>query len=198
MAKDERTIEALFDETRTFPPQPAFAAHAVANDPTVYEQAAADYQGWWAEQASTLEWFTPWDTVLEWELPFAKWFIGGKLNVSANCLDRHVRAGGGDKIAYYFEGEPGDKRQVTYQELLHEVCRFANALRDLGIGKGDRVAIYMPMIVELPVAMLACARIGAIHSVVFGGFSAEALSGRIQDGTAKALITADGGYRRLR
>ncbi|MGZ4127320.1 MAG: acetate--CoA ligase, partial [Actinomycetota bacterium] len=138
----------------------------------------------------------PWERVLEWELPFAKWFVGGRLNVSVNCLDRHVAAGGGDKIAYFFEGEPGDRRTITYAELLDEVCRFGNALRALGIQKGDRIAIYMPMIPELPVAMLACARIGAVHSVVFGGFSADALAGRIQDAEARLLVTADGGWRR--
>ena len=192
----ERTIEALFDERRTFPPPSEFAESAGANDPRIYERAAADFEGFWAEQAGLLEWIKPWTTVLEWELPFAKWFVGGALNVSVNCLDRHVRAGGGDKIAYYFEGEPGDRRTLTYAELLAEVCRFANALRALGIRKGDRVAIYMPMIPELPIAMLACARIGAAHSVVFGGFSADALAGRIQDAGARLLITADGGWRR--
>ncbi|HVL33250.1 MAG TPA: acetate--CoA ligase, partial [Actinomycetota bacterium] len=148
------------------------------------------------EQASMLHWSKPWDQVLDWNLPFAKWFVGGRLNVSVNCLDRHVEAGGGEKVAYFFEGEPGDRRTVTYARLLEDVCRLGNALRALGIGKGDRVAIYMPMIPELPVAMLACARIGAIHSVVFGGFSSDALADRIQDAGAKALITADGGYRR--
>jgi acetyl-CoA synthetase len=192
----ERTIEALFDEKRTFPPPEELAATANASDPAIYERATADAEGFWAEQAGLLDWTTPWTTVLEWDLPFAKWFVGGRLNVSVNCLDRHVSAGGGDKIAYYFEGEPGDRRTISYQELLAEVCRFANALRALGINKGDRVAIYMPMIPELPVAMLACARIGAVHSVVFGGFSSDALSGRIQDAEARLLITADGGWRR--
>ena len=192
----ERTIEALFDERRTFPPPPAFAAKANANDPDIYARAAQDPEGFWAEQAGLLEWTTPWHTVLEWDLPFAKWFVGGTLNVSVNCLDRHVASGGGDKVAYYFEGEPGDRRTLTYAELLAEVCRFGNALRALGIKKGDRVAIYMPMVPELPVAMLACARIGAVHSVVFGGFSSDALAGRIQDAEARLLITADGGWRR--
>src|SRR3989442_1146156 len=148
----ERTIEALFDERRTFPPPPEFAKNANANDPGIYARAAADFEDFWAEQAGLLEWSNPWTTVLEWELPFAKWFVGGTLNVSVNCLDRHVRAGGGDKIAYHFEGEPGDRRTLTYAELLAEVSRFANALRALGIHKGDRVAIYMPMIPELPIA----------------------------------------------
>jgi acetyl-CoA synthetase len=195
MASD-RAIETLFEERRTIPPSPGFAKNANARDAAIYARAAEDPEGFWAEQAGLLEWTTPWHTVLEWELPFAKWFVGGTLNVSVNCLDRHVRAGGGGKIAYYFEGEPGDRKTLTYAQLLAEVCRFANALRALGIRKGDRVAIYMPMIPELPVAMLACARIGAAHSVVFGGFSADALSGRIQDAGARLLITADGGWRR--
>jgi len=195
MASD-RAIETLFEERRTFPPSPDFAKNASAHDPAIYVRASEDPEGFWAEQAGLLEWTRPWHTVLDWELPFAKWFVGGTLNVSVNCLDRHVRAGGGDKIAYFFEGEPGDRRTLTYAQLLAEVCRFANALRALGIRKGDRVAIYMPMIPELPVAMLACARIGAAHSVVFGGFSSDALSGRIQDAGARLLITADGGWRR--
>jgi acetyl-CoA synthetase len=143
-------------------------------------------------------WFEPFDAVLEWQLPFAKWFVGGKLNVAYNCLDRHVEAGRGDRVAYHFEGEPGDTRTITYAELLDEVCRCANALHSLGVERGDRVAIYMPMIPELPVAMLACARIGAVHSVVFGGFSADALRDRIEDAEARVLITADGGWRRGR
>ncbi|MGZ4139857.1 MAG: acetate--CoA ligase [Actinomycetota bacterium] len=193
---EERTIEALFDERRTFAPHARLAQSANANDPAIYDRAATDFEDFWAEQARLLDWFRPWERVLEWELPFAKWFVGGRLNVSVNCLDRHVAAGGGDKIAYFFEGEPGDRRTITYAELLDEVCRFGNALRALGIQKGDRIAIYMPMIPELPVAMLACARIGAVHSVVFGGFSADALAGRIQDAEARLLVTADGGWRR--
>ncbi|MGZ4142064.1 MAG: acetate--CoA ligase [Actinomycetota bacterium] len=193
---EERTIEALFDERRTFAPHARLAQSANANDPAIYDRAATDFEDFWAEQARLLDWFRPWERVLEWELPFAKWFVGGRLNVSVNCLDRHVAAGGGDKIAYFFEGEPGDRRAITYAELLDEVCRFGNALRALGIQKGDRIAIYMPMIPELPVAMLACARIGAVHSVVFGGFSADALAGRIQDAEARLLVTADGGWRR--
>jgi len=193
---EERTIEALLEERRSFPPPPAFAAHANATDPAIYERADADPKGWWAEQAATLEWSRPWDAVLHWDEPFARWFDGGRLNVSVNCLDRHVRAGGGDKIAYHFEGEPGDRRTITYADLLAEVSRFANALRALGIRKGDRVAIYLPMVPELPIAMLACARIGAAHSVVFGGFSADALADRINDAGARMLVTADGGWRR--
>src|SRR5207248_3130100 len=141
-------------------------------------------------------WFDDFGTVLEWDLPFAKWFIGGTLNVSYNCLDRHVAAGLGDKVAYHWEGEPGDTRTITYADLLDEVQRFANVLKGLGVKRGDRVAIYMPMIPELPVAMLACTRVGAAHSVVFGGFSSDALRDRINDAEAKVLITSDGGYRR--
>ena len=190
------TIEALMQEGRTFPPPPAFAARATITDEGIYARADADYEAYWAEQAAHLDWFTPWRKVLEWNEPFAKWFVGGTLNVSYNCLDRHVQAGRGDRVAYHWEGEPGDTRTITYQELLDEVSRCANALKSLGIGRGDRVAIYMPMIPELPIAMLACARLGAPHTVVFGGFSAEALSSRINDAEAKVLITADGGYRK--
>src|SRR5690606_37719323 len=141
-------------------------------------------------------WTKDFDTTLEWDLPFAKWFVGGQLNVSENCLDRHLEAGRGDRIAYHWEGEPGDTRTITYAELHEEVCRFANALLGLGVTKGDRVAIYMPMIPELPVAMLACARIGAVHSVIFGGFSPDSIIDRVNDGEAKVVITADGGFRK--
>lgn len=196
MSEVEATIEALLSEGRVFPPPPGFTADAVANDPSIYERAAADPEAFWAEQAEKLAWSKPWDTVMDWQPPWVKWFEGGQLNASYNCLDRHVEAGGGDKVAYYWEGEPGEKRTISYAELLDEVCRFANALKALGVRRGDRVAIYLGMIPELPVAMLACARIGAPHSVVFGGFSAEALKDRINDAEAKVLITADGGYRR--
>ncbi|WP_428847048.1 acetate--CoA ligase [Rhizohabitans arisaemae] len=185
----------MLHETRRFPPPAELAADAnVKAD--AYDEAATDRLGFWERAADRLDWTQRWDTTLEWNPPFAKWFIGGKLNVAYNCVDRHVEAGRGDKIAYYWEGEPGDTREITYGDLLTEVSKAANALTELGVGKGDRVAIYMPMIPELPIAMLACARIGAIHSVVFGGFSADALRGRINDGTAKLVITADGGYRR--
>ena len=190
------TIEALYAEDRTFPPPPGFAARANYADPNIYEQAEADPEAFWAGQAEALDWFKPWDTVLEWEPPFAKWFLGGELNASFNCLDRHVAAGKGDKVAFHWEGEPGDTTSITYAELLREVGKCANALKELGVGRGDRVAIYMPMILELPTAMLACARIGAAHNVVFGGFSSEALRDRINDSEAKLVITADGGYRR--
>jgi acetyl-CoA synthetase len=190
-----QAIEALYEENRTFPPSPEFAAQANAQ-PGIYEQADADYQAYWASWARKLEWSKPFTTVLEWNQPFARWFGDGELNVSVNCLDRHVRAGRGTKIAYYYEGEPGDRWTITYQQLLDDVCRFANGLRKLGIRKGDRVAIYMPMIPELPVAMLACARIGAVHSVIFGGFSPDSIVGRVNDSQCVALITADAGWRR--
>jgi acetyl-CoA synthetase len=196
MSDVERTIEALLSEQRIFEPPEEFRARAVVNDPSIYERAEADHEAFWAEQASRLSWFEPWNTVMEWNPPWVKWFLGGKLNVSYNCLDRHVEAGGGDKVAFYWEGEPAERRAITYRELLEEVCRFANALKSLGVRKGDRVNIYLGMVPELPIAMLACARIGAPHSVVFGGFSAEALKDRINDAEAKVLITADGGYRR--
>jgi acetyl-CoA synthetase len=189
-------IEAYYLEDRTFPPPEDFVAGALVTDDSLYARANEDWEGFWAEQAATLDWFKPWDTVLDWDLPFAKWFVGGTLNVSYNCLDRHVEAGRGDRVAYHWEGEPGDTRTITYADLLSDVCRFANVLKSLGVKRGDRVAIYMPMIPELPVAMLACTRIGAAHSVVFGGFSADALKGRINDAEARVLITADGGNRK--
>jgi acetyl-CoA synthetase len=189
-------IETLLDEQRSFPSPPAFREHAQVRDNTVYEQARKDREGYWAEWARQLEWMRPWDRVLEWQPPHAKWFVGGKLNASANCLDRHVRAGRGDRVALIWEGEPGEVRKLSYAEMLAQVSRCANALKSLGVAKGDRVAIYMPMVPEVAVAMLACARIGAPHTVVFGGFSAESLRDRINDAAAKVLITADGGYRR--
>src|SRR4051794_3653887 len=192
----DHAIEALLSETRTFPPSPEFRSNAVLKDPGIYQRAADDPAGFWAEQAESLSWYRKWDKVLEWKPHFAEWFVGGELNVSYNCLDRHVEAGRGDKIAYYWEGEPGDRLQITYKELLDKVCQCANALRELGIKRGDRIAIYMPMIPELPIAMLACARIGARHNVVFGGFSAASLSDRINDSQARLVITSDGGYRR--
>lgn len=195
-AAPSATIEALYAEDRTFPPSPAFVGAANLSDPEVYKRANADPEAFWAEQAESLSWYTRWDTVLDWDPPFAQWFGGGTLNVAYNCIDRHVEAGKGDKVAFHWEGEPGDSRSITYSELLVEVSRTANALKELGVQKGDRVAIYMPMILELPIALLACARIGAPHTVVFGGFSAEALRSRINDAACKLVITADGGYRR--
>ncbi len=197
MSVDQRPeIEALYGEGQAFPPDPAFSAQANATA-DLYEQAERDPEGFWARIArERISWSKPFDTTLEWDLPFAKWFGGGELNVSYNCIDRHVENGLGDKVAYHWIGEPGDTRTITYADLHREVQKTANALKELGIEKGDRVAIYMPMIPELPIAMLACARIGAPHTVVFGGFSAEALSGRINDSQAKLVITADGGWRR--
>jgi acetyl-CoA synthetase len=196
MSIDPGLLDDLLREDRRFPPPPDFTAGAVAGDPEVYERAAADPEAYWADCAERLDWFEPWDRVLEWTPPHAKWFVGGRLNVSYNCLDRHVAAGRGDRAALMWEGEPGDRRTYTYSELLEEVSRFANALEKLGVGRGDRVTIYLPMIPEAAIAMLSCARIGAIHSVVFGGFSPESLSDRNNDAQAKVLITADGGWRR--
>lgn len=192
----QETLANLLSEDRTFPPSAEFAAQANVTA-AAYEEAAADRLAFWERQARRLDWSKDWDRVLDWDdPPFAKWFTGGELNVAANCLDRHVDAGLGDRVAIHFEGEPGDSRAVTYAELLDEVKRAANTLTDLGVGAGDRVVIYMPMIPEAAVAMLACARIGAPHSVVFGGFSVDALSSRIDDAGAKLVICADGGFRK--
>lgn len=196
METEEHGESGSSDEADLFPPPASLAANAVVRDPQVYARAAADREAYWAEQALRLDWFTLWHTVLAWEEPYARWFVGGTLNVAYNLLDRHVEGGRGDKVAYYWEGEPGDRRTLTYREMLREVCRLANTLRLLGVRRGDRVAIYLPMIPELPIAMLACARIGAIHTVVFAGFSAEALADRIDDAAARVLITADGGHRK--
>jgi acetyl-CoA synthetase len=189
------SLENLGTENRKFPPTPEFAAAANAKA-DMYGEAKADRLAFWEKQAHALHWDEPWTQVLDWKRPFAKWFIGGKLNASYNCLDRHVIEGRGDRVAFIFEGEPGDSRTYTYAQLLIEVKKTANALIELGVKDGDRVAIYMPMIPEAAIAMLACARIGAPHSVVFGGFSADALLSRIQDADAKIVITADGGYRK--
>ena len=190
-------IEDYLVEDRKFPPPAGFKEHSLAAGPFLYDEADTDYQGFWARQAADLlTWANDWETICDWQLPFAKWFIGGSLNVAYNCLDRHVEAGRGDKVAFHWEGEPGDTRTITYADLCDEVQRFANALKGLGVQKGDRVNIYMPMIPELPIALLACARIGAPHSVVFGGFSPDSLSDRINDAQAKVLITSDGGWRR--
>ena len=197
MVQNTGGIDALLQEERSFPPPADFVANANMADPDIYAKAAADPESFWAGLAEGLDWDKKWDTVLDWSgAPFAKWFIGGKLNVSYNCIDRHVKNGRRNKAAIVWEGEPGDWKVYTYGDLLREVCQFANGLKSLGIEKGDRVTIYLPMTPELPIAMLACARIGAPHSVVFGGFSAESLRDRINDSESKLLITADGGYRR--
>jgi acetyl-CoA synthetase len=188
-------LDTLLSEQRRFPPDPAFAAQANATR-ALYEAGARDPVEFWAEQARTLDWIRPWDRVLEWTPPHAKWFVGGQLNVAANCLDRHLDGPLRNKAAIIWEGEPGDRRVLTYWDLAREVRRAANALRKLGVRKGDRVAIYLPMIPEAAIAMLACARIGAVHSVIFGGFSAESVRDRVNDAEARVLITADGGYRR--
>lgn len=196
MSSDSGSLDALLTEDRRFPPLDSFRARAVINDPGIYAHASADREAYWADWAGHLDWFETWEQVLEWTPPYAKWFTGGKLNVSYNCLDRHLEAGHSDRTALIWEGEPGDERTYTYAELHEEVCRLANALKRLGVKKGDRVTVYLPMIPEAVVAMLACTRIGAIHSVVFGGFSPESLADRNNDAEAKVLITADGGWRR--
>ena len=189
-------LDALLTEERRFPPPEEFREHAVIRDPRIYDEAEDDLEGYWARWAEELDWFRRWDTVLEWNPPYARWFDGGQINVSYNCLDRHVSSARRNKAALIWDGEPGDTRTYTYWDLYREVSKFANALRTLGVQRGDRVAIYLPMIPEAAIAMLACTRIGAPHSVVFGGFSPESLSDRIHDAQAKVLITADGGYRR--
>jgi acetyl-CoA synthetase len=195
-APNEKSLSALLDERRVFAPSEEFRRQANFSDAAIYERAARDPEGFWAEQARRLDWFSPWSKVLEWNPPWAKWFTGGKLNVTHNCVDRHAHSARRNKAAIIWEGEPGDSRVLTYGMLEREVNRFANALRSLGVAKGDRVAIYMGMVPELAIAMLACAKIGAPHSIVFGGFSAEALRERINDAKAKIVITADGGWRR--
>ncbi|MFN8050260.1 MAG: acetate--CoA ligase [Acidimicrobiales bacterium] len=193
----EPTIEDYYIEDRVFAPSPEFVAAANAPDRSLYDEAAADLEGFWARQAREfVSWYRDFDTTLEWNLPDARWFVGGTLNVSYNCLDRHVEAGRGDKVALHWEGEPGDVRTITYAELTDGVARFANVLKSLGVRRGDRVAIYMPMIPELPMAMLACTRIGAAHSVIFGGFSPDSIADRVNDGGCVSVITADAGYRR--
>ena len=196
MTQEAGKIDALLQEDRRFPPPEEFAAKATVRDASVYDEAEKDYEGFWARFAEELDWFKKWDTVLEWDPPHAKWFSGGRINVAYNCLDRHIKTARRNKAALIWEGEPGDWKVYTYWDLYREVCQFANALKSLGVKKGDRVTIYLPMVPELPIAMLACARIGAPHSIVFGGFSAESLRDRINDSEAKVLITGDGGYRR--
>ena len=189
-------LEALLQEGRTFAPSDAFRKQSLVTGTDLYDDADRDWQGFWARQALALDWEQEWTTILDWDLPFAKWFVGGRLNVSYNCLDRHVAAGHGDQVAFHWEGEPGDTRVLTYSDMLEETQRVANALKSLGVAKGDRVAVYLGMVPELAITMLACARIGAAHSVVFGGFSAQSLKDRINDAEAKVLVTADGAWRR--
>jgi acetyl-CoA synthetase len=196
LSGDSPAIEARLIEDRTFPPSADFTAQANVHDASVYDRAAHDPLAFWSEWAAKLEWMQPWHTTLEWNPPHAKWFVGGKLNVSANCLDRHLKTARRNKAAILFEGEPGDTRTLTYWELWSEVSRFSSVLKSLGVRKGDRVTIYLPMIPEAAIAMLACTRIGALHSVVFGGFSADSLRERINDSQSRVLITADGGWRR--
>jgi acetyl-CoA synthetase len=189
-------IDALLKENRQFPPAEGFRQQATLNDPAIYDRAARDPEAFWASVAREIDWFEPWHTVLEWKPPYAKWFLGGKLNASVNCIDRHIKTPRRNKAALIWEGEPGERRTFTYWDLYREVNMFANVLKSLDVKRGDRVALYLPLIPELAIAMLACARIGAIHSVVFGGFSAESLRDRINDAQAVLLVTADGGYRR--
>ena len=194
---DNQAIEEFYIENRTFPPSERFAEEALINSQELYTEASEDVEVFWARQArELLTWDKDFTKVLEWDLPYAKWFADGELNVSYNCLDRHIKNGYGDKVAYHWEGEPGDTRSITYKELLDEVSKFANVLKEFGLKQNDSVAIYMPMILELPIAMLACARIGVVHSVIFGGFSPDAIIDRCEDAKAKLIITADAGYRR--
>jgi acetyl-CoA synthetase len=194
--KDYAEIDDLLREDRTFPPPAGFRDRAVVRDASLYAEAERDPEAFWATFAAELEWSRPWNQVLDWQPPHAKWFVGGTLNVCVNCVDRHVRGPRRNKAALIWEGEPGDRRTLTYFDLFREVSTFANVLKSLGVGRGDRVAIYLPLIPELAISMLACARIGAVHSVVFGGFSAESLRDRINDSACRLLITADGGHRR--
>src|SRR3954454_15097087 len=192
----EHELEELLDQ-ETFSPPSEFAKSAVITDASIHEEAGADPEAFWAEQAEALHWEEKWDQVLDWSNPpFAKWFVGGKLNVSYNCVDRHVEAGNGDRVAFHWRGEEGEERDITYADLHRDVQKFANALKDRGIGKNDVVGIFLPMIPEVVVAMLACARIGAPHNVVFGGFSPESVRERMEFSEAKALITVDGARRR--
>ncbi len=196
-AQQPSALETLLHENRSFSPPPEFTAQANAGDPGIYAQADADYLQWWADWAGLLDWERKWDQVLDWSgAPYAKWFIGGRLNASVQCLDRHVAAGAGARVAYHWEGEPGDTRTLTYADMLAGVCRVANGLKSLGVGKGDRVTLYMPMVPELAMTVLACSRIGAIFSVVFAGFSATSLKDRIQDQDAKLVVCADATWRR--
>src|SRR4051812_27043958 len=196
----DQNIESHLNEKRVFPPPPEFAAQArvgsMAEYQRLYRESLDEPEKFWSREANELVWRKPWERLLEWNAPFAKWFVGGQLNLSENCLDRHLTTARRNKAALIWEGEPGDRRTLTYQQLHREVCRFANVLKRNGVTRGDRIIIYMPAVPEAAIAMLACARIGAVHSVVFGGFSADAIRDRIADSGATLLITADGGYRR--
>src|SRR5947207_5162868 len=196
----QSNIDSILQESRSFPPPAEFARQAHVNSLEEYQRlynlADTDPEAFWGAISRDLHWFKPWEKVLEWKAPWAKWFVGGQINLSYNCLDRHVATWRKNKAAILWEGEPGDSRALTYQQLLHEVNKFANVLKSLGIKKGDRVAIYMGMVPELPIALLACAKIGAPHSVVFGGFSADSLRERINDAQAKVVVTGDGAWRR--
>ena len=196
MVVSSATIDSLLKEKERYSPPPVFSQNAHARDEALYDEGRRDPEAFWARMAKGLEWIAPWSKVLEWKPPFAKWFVGGKINVSANCLDRHLTGPRRNKAAILWEGEPGDRRVLTYNDLWREVSRFANVLKGLGVKRGDRVTIYMPMIPELPIAMLACARIGAVHSVIFGGFSAQAIRDRLTDAESHVVVTTDGGYRR--
>ncbi|MEP6901261.1 MAG: acetate--CoA ligase [Actinomycetota bacterium] len=196
----QKNIESTLQETRVFPPPPEFAANAHVKSfeeyEKIYNDAAENPEGFWAEQAENLHWFKKWETVLEWNEPHAKWFVGGEINVSYNCLDRHLTTWRKNKAAIIWEGEPGEIRTLTYLQMYRQVCKFANVLKKLNVKKGDRVALYMPLVPELAIAMLACSRIGATHTVIFGGFSADAIRDRVNDGDCKLIVTADGGFRR--
>src|SRR6266702_5402572 len=195
-AKHGGEIDALLQEDRRYPPSEEFKTQANWNDQAIYERAEADPEGFWAEQAQAIDWFKPWNKTLEWNAPLAKWFVGAEVNASYNCADRHLKTWRRNKAAIVFEGEPGDARVLTYRDLYREVNRAAAALKRLGVKKGDRVAIYLGMVPELPIAMLACARIGATHTVIFAGFSADSIADRVNDCSAVLAITADGGWRR--
>ncbi|MBP9855551.1 MAG: AMP-binding protein, partial [Candidatus Omnitrophica bacterium] len=190
------TVENLLHENRLFKADPTFFKNAIVKDEGIYKKASENSEKYWVQHAEQLHWYKKWNKVLDWNPPFAKWFINGKLNACDNCLDRHIKAGLGKKTAILWEGEPGDQRRLTYDDVYKAVNKLANGYKKLGVGKGDRVAIYMPMVPEAMFAMLACARLGAIHTVIFGGFSYESLKGRIMDADAKLLVTADGGWRR--
>src|SRR3954470_11317281 len=200
MGTEEKTLESRLEELleqETFSPPDEFRENANVTDDSIYDEADKDYEGFWAQQAETLHWETKWDQVLDWsDPPNAKWFVGGKLNVAYNCVDRHVEAGHGDRVAFHWRGEEGEEIDVTYADLHRDVQKFANALKDHGIGAKDVVGIFLPMIPEVVVAMLACARIGAVHNVVFGGFSVESVKERMRFSDAKALITVDGARRK--